>query len=92
MKKSGFLIVVILLASMFLTACAPKAGSAAGTLDGKTLVAEKCSTCHSASVVTNESMNKLAWGNLVLRMIGHGLKVSEAEQSAIVTYLAQKYP
>jgi|GEM_PF-1050053 len=92
MQKVGIFIIVALFISLTLTACAPTANSSTGSLDGKTLVAEKCSTCHSASAVKNESMTEAEWSNLVLRMVGHGLKVTDAEQTAIVTYLAQTYP
>jgi hypothetical protein len=92
MKKISNFIFVALFISLILTACAPAANSSTSSLDGKTLVDEKCSTCHSADAVMNEGMTQAEWSNVVLRMIGHGLKVTDVEQTTIVAYLAQTYP
>jgi hypothetical protein len=93
MKNRITFIFIILCFTLVLTACsaAPASSSNTGGMDGKALVAEKCSECHSADVVMNKKLTEAQWSDLVLRMVGHGLKVSDSEKSAIISYLAETY-
>ena len=93
MKKGISVILVIFCITLVLTACsaAPAGSSNSGSVDGKTLVAEKCSQCHSADVVNNKQLTQAQWSDLVLRMVGHGLKVTDTEKTAIITYLSETY-
>lgn len=91
MKKVNSILIVIIFISLILTACSAAPASDTGAMDGQTLVAEKCGRCHSADIVKDKQLTQAQWSDLVLRMIGKGLKVTDGEKSAIVTYLAETY-
>lgn len=94
MKKGHILrFIVFISLSMIMAACSPATFSAAqgSSVDGKALMEAKCSTCHSADRVKNENMTQSEWSNVVLRMVGHGLEVSDVEKEIIITYLADTY-
>jgi quinoprotein glucose dehydrogenase len=56
----------------------------------KALVEKTCSAgCHSIEVVTSQRMSADAWTSLVQTMVARGANASDAEQKAIIDYLAK---
>ena len=98
--KSRLVLVVAVLSlvlGLVLAACgaaqkeaAPAAGAAA--LDGKALAEERCTKCHEYSRVEAAKKSLDGWTSNVTRMVGHGAELNEAEQQAVVDYLAEAYP
>ncbi|NTW28175.1 MAG: hypothetical protein HGA39_02270 [Coriobacteriia bacterium] len=60
-----------------------------GTPDGQNLVSSKCSRCHTLDQVNNANKTQAQWEQTVAIMEGHGLQVTTAEKSAIVSYLVK---
>ncbi len=100
------LIALMLLTVSLLAACGGGAGPATtapateqqpapqgqpATLDGESLVAERCSTCHSLSRIQQASKTGAEWQATVARMVGKGARLSAEEQAAVIQYLAETY-
>jgi len=68
------------------------AAPAAGGLDGKALVTERCTKCHGIARVEGKKANADGWKSTVERMMSKGAKLSDAEKQAVIDYLAQTYP
>jgi hypothetical protein len=66
-------------------------GSQTGAPDGEALVSEKCTRCHSLDRVQGARKSAEDWQATVSRMQGNGLKITDAEKTAIVDYLAATY-
>ncbi|HET6350778.1 MAG TPA: hypothetical protein VFG89_01450 [Coriobacteriia bacterium] len=58
--------------------------------DGSSLAQEKCTQCHSFDRVQAAQKDKAGWESTLDRMVGHGLKVTDAERTAIIDYLVSK--
>ena len=58
---------------------------------GKTLVAERCLTCHSAGLITAQRKDAAAWGRTVTQMRTWGTVIQEKDQAALIAYLAQHF-
>ncbi|PZU09550.1 hypothetical protein [Sphingomonas sp.] len=68
----------------------PPPGSAPA--DGKhELFQQKCSTCHGLDVAETQSHTADEWREIVARMRGNGLTVSDDEAGEIVSFLADKH-
>lgn len=63
-----------------------------GTLDGKTLVEERCTECHGLDRVEGASKTKEEWQANVERMVSKGADLDAEEQAIVVEYLAETYP
>lgn len=61
------------------------------TLDGASLVAERCSTCHSLSLIQRSSRTEAEWQETVTRMVRKGAKLNAEEQAVVIKYLAETY-
>lgn len=61
------------------------------TLDGASLVAERCSTCHSLSRIQQASKTEAEWQETVARMVRKGAKLNAEEQTVVIKYLAETY-
>lgn len=72
----------------------PLAGCRSGDSgsDGASLVKSRCSQCHAISRVQSAAKDRVGWESTLSRMEQHGLKVTPAERSAILDYLAATYP
>lgn len=61
-------------------------------LDGKTLVDERCSVCHTLERVQEAIQAKKydwsGWEATVERMVGNGARLTEEEQRTVLDYLA----
>ena len=93
------LAVLALVVASVLAACggaqkesAPAGGGEAAGLDGKALVQERCSTCHDLKRVEAAKKTPEEWRANVERMVSLGAQLDEAEQAAVIDYLAEAYP
>jgi hypothetical protein len=62
------------------------------TLDGKSLVEERCTNCHDLGRVERAKKTEEEWKATVERMVGKGAQLSQEEQALVVQYLAEAYP
>jgi cytochrome c5 len=62
------------------------------TLDGKTLLDTRCTTCHDLSRVTSKSKTLEEWRVTVERMVDKGADLNTDEQETLIQYLAENYP
>jgi hypothetical protein len=74
------------------TAPADTTGSGNATaLDGKALVQERCTECHTLSRVQNTGRTSAGWTNVVDAMIKQGVVLNADEKVAVIDYLAKTY-
>jgi hypothetical protein len=64
--------------------------TASGDLDGAALVAERCTTCHTAARIDAASKDEAGWTATVDRMIGYGAQLNSAEREAVIAYLSSR--
>lgn len=62
------------------------------TLDGHSLVQERCTKCHNLGRITQAKKTEEEWKATVERMVGKGANLGSAEQEAVIRYLAETYP
>ena len=65
---------------------------AATTLDGKALLQDRCTSCHSLQRAVSRGGNATQWKATVDNMIKQGAQLNADEEKALVNYLAQAYP
>ena len=98
---SGIAVLAVLLA-MTVVACSgtKQEGTTGGgaktatpvPLDGKALASERCAKCHNLQRVEAAKKSADEWKTTVERMVGKGAQLNEAEQKAVMDYLAKAYP
>jgi cytochrome c5 len=104
MKTKILLISLFVLSfTLIVAACSPAAapsdvGTTSGapasqgsSVDGKAVMERACSSCHDLARVTSEDGTKDEWTAVVDRMIGKGAKLTDAEKTALITYLSETY-
>lgn len=64
-------------------------GEATG-LDGATILAEKCGSCHDVSKVDGVENDAVGWEALIYEMVDKGADVSADEAAALAEYLANR--
>jgi len=94
-------LVLIILLSIVLVACTPKTESSAqpqpaktqapSTIDGTTLLNERCTACHSLDRVMSKHKTQDEWNKTVSRMVQKGAALSPEELNILVEYLAKTY-
>jgi cytochrome c5 len=62
------------------------------TLDGKSLLGERCTSCHDLGRVERAKKTEEEWKATVERMVGKGAQLSQTEQELVIKYLAETYP
>lgn len=62
------------------------------TLDGQTLLQERCTVCHSLDRVASKHKTADQWKATVERMVGNGAQLDAQERQTLIDYLAQTYP
>ena len=77
------LILVALLVTFVVAAC--------GTPSGEKLVEEKCTRCHTETVIEVSSKPAYEWFNTVYRMKKLGAAIDAGQADAIVEYLASTF-
>jgi hypothetical protein len=102
--KVRWLLVLTMLAVILplgLAACgsqeeaAPGSGGqedASAALDGKALTEGRCTKCHDLKRVESATKTRDEWKANVERMVDLGAELDEAEQQAVIDYLAETYP
>ena len=63
----------------------------AQVLDGKALMNERCTVCHSTERIQAAKKSKAEWETTVSRMKGKGAKLNDAETTALIDFLAATY-
>jgi cytochrome c5 len=95
MKVRTIALLTILLTVIFLvTACSSgvttsTTAPSTTTLDGATLVQERCTSCHG--LPTNARGTADQWKTVVQLMVARGAQLNAAEQKAVIDYLAANY-
>ncbi len=100
-RHTLMIIILTLLLSVFISACGgPTAddppvqdgGTVSGiTLDGKTLLEERCIACHTLDRVESASKSAAGWGLNVREMVGKGAELNASEQEVLIDYLSITY-
>jgi cytochrome c-type biogenesis protein CcmH/NrfF len=95
-KQSRTLLLIIMAVILLVTACSSSSSSttvapASNTQDGAALVQERCTVCHTLSRAESQRLNSTQWKSVVDMMIARGAKLSAAEETLVVDYLATKY-
>lgn len=94
-------LVVLLLTSLVVACGGPKEETpvptqeekpAPSTLNGETLVEERCTKCHDLGRVERAKKTEEEWQATVERMVGKGAQLNQAEQELVIKYLAETYP
>lgn len=89
-----FAVIVI---TLLLSACSSGASSSTATpaatssLDGATLVQERCSKCHPLARVENARHTAADWKLIVGMMVSRGANLNSSEQTAVINYLAANF-
>lgn len=61
------------------------------SVDGETLLQERCTECHGLDRVTAAEKTGEEWEDTVTRMVNRGATLDEAEETVLVDYLAETY-
>jgi hypothetical protein len=61
------------------------------TLDGETLINERCTTCHTRERIDAEDTDEAGWTAIVDRMISYGAVLSAEERDALIQYLVETH-
>jgi mono/diheme cytochrome c family protein len=100
-KKLGLIsfCLVLLVLTIILSACATttstptsSSSSTAAPLDGKALMQQRCSVCHSTTRITQMNGTAAQWTSVVDRMINKGAQINASERQTLIEYLSQTYP
>ena len=93
-KKIFTLVILMLITSALITACAGSAGDNSpansvntdpeNALDGNALLEQRCTACHTLDRVERASKSAEEWGLTVRRMVGLGAELDAAEQETII--------
>ena len=71
---------------------APATEEVPATLEGKSLVEERCTRCHDLGRVERAKKTEEEWKATVERMVGKGAQLNQAEQELVIKYLTETYP
>jgi cytochrome c5 len=95
------IVILTLLLGVFVSACGGSTGEVAPTtavntdakitLDGKTLLEERCTACHTLDRVESASKSAGGWGLNVREMVGKGAELNASEQEVLIEYLSITY-
>ena len=103
MKKKLLIMLLVFGVCLMLAACSsttePTSSSAAtvstpdtATLQqGRTLLEERCASCHTIEKTTRRTGSAAEWDNIVTDMIKRGANLTEDEKTVLVQYLAATY-
>jgi hypothetical protein len=94
--KSMVLIMTMFVVLLLITQCSPAPSgnttTSSSSLDGKSLVAARCTACHNLDRVQSAHKDANGWKTTVERMVGKGAQLTAEEQSVVIDYLAKTYP
>jgi mono/diheme cytochrome c family protein len=84
--------IVLVTLSIAVAGCASGASAAtSSTQDGATLLATRCSACHSSDLSAAPKMTSDQWDRIVGQMIQTGAELTSGERKVLVAYLAATY-
>jgi len=93
-----FLVLVLLLvvAASAVSACGGEAseqppGEEPVSMDGETLLQERCTECHDLERTTSAEKTRAEWDQTVTRMVNKGAELNDEEKTILVDYLAETY-
>ncbi len=95
-QRHSFIVFISLCAILLLSACSSGAtGSpttaATTSLDGATLVQERCSVCHPLTRVESTRHSAAEWKLIVDTMIARGAQLNAQEETSVIDYLAANF-
>ena len=67
------------------------AASSTAAVDGKTLVAGACLSCHTEDLLAQQRLPKEKWAATVKKMVGWGANLDPSDTEKLVAYLAATY-
>jgi cytochrome c5 len=59
--------------------------------EGKKLVEERCTSCHSAKPIVSLKQSQRAWKELVVKMVGYGAQLDGKEVDVATEYLTKHF-
>jgi hypothetical protein len=80
---------LIVLICLFVVACS---SGSSGSPDGKALLQDRCTKCHTLSRVESAHKTAAEWTATVDRMISYGAELNSDERSILLDYLEATYP
>ena len=87
--------IVLILIAILISSCTSAASgptpASTTTLDGATLVQERCSRCHPLSRIESVRYSAADWQTIVSLMISRGAQLSPEEETLVVNYLATNF-
>lgn len=91
LRYSFFLVSVLILAAWPCLSRQPGSSELpAGAMENKARTA--CTTCHEASIVVQQRLNKAAWTREVDKMVKWGAILNPADRDALIEYLSSNFP
>jgi mono/diheme cytochrome c family protein len=98
-KLTLWIFIILILSVIVLAACAgstnktpePTSAPSSGVVDGKTLLSERCTICHTLDRVSRLTGTQDEWQAIVNQMVNRGAVLSADEQKVLVAYLATTY-
>lgn len=89
------MVLILLSVVIIATACSSGASNptpgATSSLDGATLLQERCTKCHTLTRVEQSSNTATQWKTIVDTMISRGAQLTPEEETVLVNYLATNY-
>ncbi len=79
---------LILIIGLFVVACNSGNGSAP---DGKSLLQDRCTECHSLSRVEQAEKTRDEWETSIDRMVAKGAVLNSEERAVLLDYLEANY-
>lgn len=68
----------------------PVPSSVSAVQDGEALVQARCTICHNTERIDAARYDKAGWEQTADKMIGKGARLTEAERTAVIDYLASR--
>ena len=59
--------------------------------EGKKLLEERCTNCHSVTPVVSLKQSQAAWKELVVKMVGYGAQLDDKEVDVATAYLTKHF-
>jgi len=88
------LLTAVVLGSIILSGCGgadEETAQESVSVDGETLLQERCTQCHGLDRVTSQEKTRAEWEQTVEDMIDQGAELNEDEKTVLVDYLAATY-
>ena len=65
----------------------PVSAASTAKLDGKAIMAARCTVCHNTDRIFNAMQHGENWSKTVPQMIKNGAKLNDEEKAAVIAYL-----